>query len=104
MPILSYLRFALTEDADVTVFERDLEAMRVLAASQPGHLWSAVARSTHEERVWVVASEWEEVEQVRAWEHHPEHEVLYDIWEPRYREPFVHRRFVPWVRPVEPAG
>jgi len=97
--ILSYLRFSLAEDADLEAFARDVEAMRKLAADQPGHRWSEVGRDPADPLVWVVVSEWDSVEQVRAWEHHPAHEALYDVWEPRYREPLLHRRFVPWVRP-----
>jgi heme-degrading monooxygenase HmoA len=45
-------------------------------------------------------SEWDEVEQVRAFEHHPEHEVIIHRWESSYAEEFEHRGFVPWIRPV----
>jgi len=102
--ILSYLRFALTEDADLEAFAGDIEAMRILAAEQPGYRWAEVGQDPRDPRVWVVVSEWDTVEQVRAWEHHPEHERLYDPWEPHYREPFMHRRFSPWVRPAVPPG
>ncbi len=98
--ILSYLRFALKPDADVAAFERDLAAMLELGKEQPGFRWAEVARGVADDRVYVVVSEWDTVEQVRAWEHHPDHEALYDVWEPHYREEFVHRRFVPWVRPA----
>jgi heme-degrading monooxygenase HmoA len=97
--ILSYLRFALADDADLAVFQRDLDRMEALARQQPGFRWAEVARSASDGRVWVVISEWDDVEQVRAWEHHPEHEALYKVWEPHYREEFIHRRFVPWQRP-----
>jgi heme-degrading monooxygenase HmoA len=97
--ILSYLRFALADQADVEAFQRDLDRMLVLAGEQPGFRWAEVARSTRDRQVWVVVSEWDDVEQVRAWEHHPEHEATYKVWEPQYREAFVHRRFVPWKRP-----
>lgn len=96
--ILAYLRFALSPEADAAAFERDLRAMMALEAEQPGFRRAEVARSLADDRVWVVVSEWDAVEQVRAWEHHPDHEALYDRWEPHYREPLVHRRFVPWTR------
>ena len=100
MSILSYLRFALTADADHDAFARDIEGMRALAARQPGYRWAEVGRDPADPTVWVVVSEWDSVEQVRAWEHHPDHEALYEPWEAHYREPFVHRRFTPWVRPA----
>jgi heme-degrading monooxygenase HmoA len=99
VPILSYLRFALSVEADRTAFEKDLEDVAGLAVSQPGFRWAEVTRSVDDETVYVVVSEWDDVEQVRAWEHIEEHEGVMARWEQRYREPFVHRRFVPWVRP-----
>jgi heme-degrading monooxygenase HmoA len=97
--VLSYLRFALKPGSDIDAFERDLEGMLQLSGSQPGFRWAEVARATAEDAVYLVVSEWDEVEQVRAWEHHPEHEAVMDRWEGEYREPFIHRRFVPWTRP-----
>lgn len=99
MPVLSYLRFALASEEDRAAFEADLEAMHRLAATQPGFRWAEVARSLADPRVYVVVSLWDEVEQVRAWEHLPEHEEVMGRWEDRYGEPFVHQRYVPWVRP-----
>jgi heme-degrading monooxygenase HmoA len=97
--ILSYLRFALADEADRAAFEHDLDEMLRLAISQLGFQWSEVTRSLTDGVVYVVVSEWDEVEQVRAWEHHPDHEEVIERWAQRYREPFVHRRFVPWIRP-----
>lgn len=102
MPILSYLRFALNAEADQVAFEKDLEDMAVMAATQPGFRWAEVARSVAAEAVYIVVSEWDDVEQVRAWEHIEEHEGVMARWEHHYREPFVHRRFVPWIRPENP--
>jgi heme-degrading monooxygenase HmoA len=99
VPILSYLRFALADEADRAAFEQDLDEMLRLATSQPGFQWSEVTRSLTDGVVYVVVSEWDEVEQVRAWEHHPDHEEVIERWAQRYRESFVHRRFVPWIRP-----
>jgi heme-degrading monooxygenase HmoA len=99
LTVLAYLRFVLAEDADVDRFEGDLAAIRELAVAQPGHRWSEVGRDPWDLRTFVVVSEWDEVEQVRAFEHHPEHEVIIHRWETSYAEEFVHRRFVPWVPP-----
>lgn len=100
MTVLSYLRFALADHADREAFERDLEAMLRLASEQPGYRWAEVGRGMSDTRVFVVVSEWEEVDHVRAWEHHPEHEAVIRRWERSYREELVHRRFVPWIRPA----
>lgn len=99
MAILSYLRFALGAEADSVAFEKDLEDMAAMAAAQPGFRWAEVSRSVAGEKVYIVVSEWDDVEQVRAWEHLEEHEGVMARWEHQYREPFVHRRFVPWIRP-----
>lgn len=73
--------------------------MLSLSRSQPGFRWAEVARAITGDTVYLVVSEWDEIEQVRAWEHQPEHEEVMDRWEGEYREPFIHRRFVPWIRP-----
>ncbi|HET6771221.1 MAG TPA: antibiotic biosynthesis monooxygenase family protein [Actinomycetota bacterium] len=99
MTVLSYLRFSLQQGADAAAFERDLGEMLTLSRSQPGFRWAEVARATTGDPVYLVVSEWDQIEQVRAWEHHPEHEAVMDRWEGEYREPFIHRRFVPWIRP-----
>ena len=100
MSMLAYLRFVLKPEADRAAFERDLTAMAVLAERQPGFHWSEVGRDPFDERTYIVVSEWADVEQVRAYEHHPEHEEIMDRWEEQYAEEFQHRRFVPWIRPA----
>lgn len=99
MTVLAYLRFALAPGADREYFERDLAAIQALAEEQPGFLWGEVGRDPRDDRTYIVASEWDEVDQIRAFEHHPEHEAIIDRWAAQYQEEFVHRRFVPWIRP-----
>ncbi len=103
MPILSYLLFVLASGADREAFERDLQGMLELAKSQPGYRWTEMGRDPFDPRRYVIVSEWDTVDQVRAWEHHLDHEVVIERWEDRYAEPFVHRRFVPWIRPETTA-
>jgi heme-degrading monooxygenase HmoA len=100
--ILSYLRFSLTDEADVHEFERDLNAMLGLARAQPGYRWTEMGPSMLDRTVYVVVSEWDDVDHVRAWEHVEEHEGVMERWEPFYREPLSHRRFTPWIRPTAP--
>ncbi len=99
MTILSYLRFVLDDAADLEAFERDLASMRDLEVRQPGFRWSEIGRDPWDDRTYIAVSEWDEVEQVRAFEHHPDHEAIMSRWEQGYAEEFIHRRFVPWVRP-----
>jgi heme-degrading monooxygenase HmoA len=99
MTILSYLKFSLVPEADRTEFERDMHAMLSLAQRQPGYRWAEMGPSMVDDTVYLVVSEWDDVEQVRAWEHEEEHSGLMEKWEPRYRQPLLHQRFVPWQRP-----
>jgi heme-degrading monooxygenase HmoA len=101
MSILSYLRFALAPDADFAEFEQDLYAMLQLARTHSGFQWAEMGPSMTDASVYIVVSEWDDVEQVRAWEHSEEHSGVMERWEPHYREPFLHRRFAPWIRPLQ---
>jgi heme-degrading monooxygenase HmoA len=100
MTILSYLRFSLVPGADREDFERDLHAMLRLAQGQSGYRWADMGSSLIDPSIYVVVSEWDDVEHVRAWEHEEEHAGVMQKWEPRYREPFLHQRWVPWQRPA----
>lgn len=102
MAILVYLRFSLADAADLDDFRGDLWAMAELAQDQPGHHWSEIGQSIREPTVFVIASEWTTVDDVRAWEHEDRHVQIQHKWEPLFREPLVHQRFEPWERPPSP--
>ena len=74
-------------------------AMLELAKGQPGYQWAEMGPSMTDPSIYLVVSEWDDVELVRAWEHVEEHAGIMQKWEPAYREPLLHRRFVPWQRP-----
>jgi heme-degrading monooxygenase HmoA len=97
--ILSYLRFTLRPEADRDDFERDMRAMLELARGQPGYQWADMGPSMLDPAIYLVVSEWDDVELVRAWEHVEEHAGIMQKWEPVYGDPLLHRRFVPWQRP-----
>jgi heme-degrading monooxygenase HmoA len=99
MTVLSYLKFSLRPDADRAEFERDMHEMLGLAKRQPGYRWAEMGPSMVDPSGYLVVSEWDEVDQVRAWEHEEEHSGVMEKWEPSYREPLLHQRFVPWERP-----
>jgi heme-degrading monooxygenase HmoA len=99
MTILSYLRFSLLPESDLAQFEEDLHAMLELARAQSGYRWAEMGPTMTDSTGYIVVSEWEDIEDVRAWEHIEEHEGVMQRWEPSYREPLVHQRFVPWRRP-----
>jgi heme-degrading monooxygenase HmoA len=102
MTVLSYLRFSLSAGTDLPDFERDMRSMYELAQKQPGFQWAEMGPSMDDPHVYLVVSEWDDIEQVRAWEHVEEHSGVMQKWEPRYQQSFLHRRFVPWQRP-QPA-
>ncbi len=102
MSLMSYLRFRIKPEADPSEFESDLHAMAERAATQPGFMWSETGRDPGHDRTFIVVSEWEEVDHVRAWERDGDHGAMMDKWEPMYAEEMQHRRFVPWVRPPKP--
>ena len=76
MTILSYLKFALVPEADREDFERDMRAMFDLARRQPGFRWADMGPSMVDPAVYLVVSEWDDVELVRAWEHVEEHALI----------------------------
>jgi heme-degrading monooxygenase HmoA len=101
MAIFVYLRLRLAETADLQDFEGDMQAMSELAETQPGYVWSEMGRSMQDQLVYVVVSEWDDIDDVRDWEHHEVHAEIQRKWEPHQQEPLVHRRFTPWERPAQ---
>src|SRR3989442_2112504 len=104
MTMLWFLKCPLQPAADREDFERDMRSMLELARVQPGYQWAEMGPSIRDPLVYVVVSEWDDVELVRAWEHIEEHEGIMEKWEPAYAEPLVHRRFVTRQRPAPPAA
>jgi heme-degrading monooxygenase HmoA len=101
MAILAYLRFRLAESANIQDFEVDMRAMAELAKTQPGYMWSEMGRSLQDQPVYVVVSEWDDIDDVRRWEHSKAHVAIQRKWEPHLHEPLVHRRFTPWERQTQ---
>jgi heme-degrading monooxygenase HmoA len=101
MAIFVYLRFRLAETADIPDFEGDMRAMAELAKTQPGHMWSEMGGSMQDQLVYVVVSEWDDIEDVRSWEHHRAHVEIQRKWESQLHEPLIHRRYAPWERPTQ---
>jgi heme-degrading monooxygenase HmoA len=99
--ILSYLRFSLTREADRQDFEKDMRSILDLATRQSGYHWAEMGPSLLDPTVYLAVSEWDDVEQVRAWEHEEEHSGVMEKREPQYQEPLFHQRFVPWQRPAK---
>jgi heme-degrading monooxygenase HmoA len=101
MAIFVYLRFRLAKTADIQDFEGGMRTMAELAETQPGYVWSEMGRSMQDQLVYVVVSEWDDIDDVRGWEHNGMHVEIQRKWEPHLHGSLVHRRFTPWERPAQ---
>lgn len=99
MPVISYLKL-MYKPEEFSKSTSDLDRMLELGKSQKGFRWVEVSQPRGDPNTWLILSEWETVEDLRAWEHHPEHEKVMDENEPRFREKEIHRRYQPWTKPV----
>lgn len=99
MPVISYLKL-MYKPEEFSKSTSDLDRMLELAKGQKGFQWAEVYQPRGDSYTWLIFSEWETVEDLRAWEHHPEHEKVMDANKPLFREKEVHRRYQPWTKPV----
>lgn len=99
MTITSYLRFFLASEADRENFEEDLKEMLERAMNAPGFQRAEAGRDVWEDRKYIVVSQWDSFEEMKAWEHSAHHEAVMDRWpDERWAEPFEHKRFVDWKK------
>jgi heme-degrading monooxygenase HmoA len=97
MSVTSYLRFFLASEADRDPFEDDLKEMLERAMRAPGYVTAEAGRDPWEDRKYLVVSEWETIEHLKAWEHSEHHERVMSRWpDERWAEPFRHVRLAPW--------
>lgn len=96
---LSMLQFFVKE-SETDAFLHDMEEMYELVRKQPGYLWGHYGRSMVDGR-FLVVSEWQTYDEMKAWEHEARHEEVGDINEPRYEagRDMQNRKFVPWYKP-----
>ncbi len=92
MSIFSYLKLPIPEGEDEKMLH-DMEAMIPIAKEFPGHIWSEVLRPMNGEASYVIVSEWESIEDLRAWEHSPQHQPVVDS----YKGTKERKRYIPWV-------
>lgn len=97
--IFSYLKLSVRPEVKVE-FERDLEEMLTLAPQQPGFEGVEVFQLRDDADTYLVLSQWESIDHLRAWEHSPRHDEVLKKHNPRLRQPEEHRRYVPWQRPT----
>lgn len=97
MPVLSYLKLCVREELKEE-FEQDLEEMLALAHQQEGFQGVEVFQLRGDAQTYLILSQWETIDQLRAWEHGPRHEEALKKHNPRFRRPEVHRRYVSWQR------
>lgn len=94
MTVVSYLRLAI-KDEYLDEFQRDLDEMLALVKSQPGFYRAEVLQTRHDPNAFVILSEWEDRDHIRAWEHSPRHEEIMRRYEDRYREDVRTRKYTP---------
>ena len=94
MSLLSYLRFHINDEM-LSAFHEDVQRMLSMAQRQPGFQWAQNLRDESNRAVHVILSEWDSRDNMRAWEHSPDHEAIMQKYELAYVEPMVHRRFLP---------
>ena len=96
---LSVLQF-FVKDRATTEFEALMEEMYESAQKQPGYIWGHFGRSMVDGR-YLVISEWESYEDMKAWEHEERHEGVGEEAK-AYYEPgreMQNRKFLPWYKP-----
>lgn len=75
MSVFSYLKLPVPEGQEES-FRQDIDRLLPLAKQQPGFIWAEVVRPIDGPPAYVILSEWETLDQLRAWEHHPQHEPV----------------------------
>lgn len=92
MAVLSYLKMRI-KAGEAANFEADMREMLVLARSQPGFRWAEAFRGLTDQTTYAVLSEWDTLEQMKAWEHHERHKQVMRANDPRFAEPMLHKRY-----------
>lgn len=80
MPVLSYLHLPIPE-GDRERMKRELDAMLALARQQPGFRQVEVLQPLEGASAYIILSEWETLDQLRAWEHQPQHEAIIEAYQ-----------------------
>ena len=94
MTVISYLRLPVKQE-HLSEFERDLDEMLNLVKSAPGFHRVEVLRLRDDPGTFVILSEWESRDHIRAWEHSPPHEEIMKRYDDRYREEVRTRKYTP---------
>ena len=94
MTVVSYLRLPIKQEY-VAEFERDMDEMLALVKDQPGFYRAEVLRARDDLDTFVILSEWESRDHIKAWEHSPRHEEIMKLYEDHYREKFRTRKYTP---------
>ncbi|MSQ15416.1 MAG: antibiotic biosynthesis monooxygenase [Dehalococcoidia bacterium] len=79
MSVFSYLKLPIPDGEEETM-RQDMDALTVTAREAPGYIWAEVLRPISGEASYVIASEWESLDNLRAWEHSPQHQPVVDSY------------------------
>lgn len=91
MPVFSYLKLSFFDGTDFSKVEKDMDMLMNLSKSQKGFQWAELYQDPKDPKVYLIVSLWDAVEDVRAWEHHPDHEAVMN----KYPYNIVHKRYSP---------
>jgi heme-degrading monooxygenase HmoA len=92
MRVLSYLRMEIDPD-QMASYERDLEEMLRLARHMPGFLEAEISQVRGEPNTYVVLSEWENHEAMRAFLMQERHIEIIRGYKRGYGKSFGRRRY-----------
>ncbi|MBI4531864.1 MAG: antibiotic biosynthesis monooxygenase [Candidatus Latescibacteria bacterium] len=94
MSVLSYLKLDFKKDEELLAAEEDITRMLDLVKQQKGFQSVEVLKAVDNPKTYVFLSYWDTVDDIRAWEHQPDHEAVMD----RYDYELVHKRYEQMVR------
>ncbi len=92
MSVFSYLKLPIPEGEEERM-QQDMYAMIPVAKEATGYIWAEVLRPINGEASYVIASEWESLDDLRGWEHSPQHQPTVDS----YKGVKERKRYIPLV-------
>ena len=99
MSVLSYLKLDFKKDEELPAAEKDIALMLDLVTKQKGFQSMEVLKAADNPKTYVFLSYWDTVDDIRAWEHHPDHEAVMD----KYDYDIVHKRYEE-IKKVKKSG
>ena len=89
MSVLSYLKLIFKKDEELPNARRDIAKMLDLVKQQRGFQSAETLLSPDNPKTYVFLSWWDTVDDIRAWEHHPDHVAMMK----KYAYTLIHKRY-----------